>query len=91
MKTKNLKKKIRRIEKRLQEDPKKLVKLKQRLQAAETAKKLKAARKSAPFAPPAQPPSLLSERSRRNRCCQESEKASIFAGTSRSTCGGDES
>jgi hypothetical protein len=47
MKTKNLKKKIRRLEKRLQDGPKKLTKLKQRLQAAETAKKLKAARKSA--------------------------------------------
>jgi predicted RNase H-like nuclease (RuvC/YqgF family) len=46
MKTKNLKKKIRRLEKRLQDGPKKLTKLKQRLQAAETARKLKAARKS---------------------------------------------
>jgi hypothetical protein len=47
MKTKNLKKKIRRLEKRLQQGPKKLAKLKQRLQTAETAKKMKAARKSA--------------------------------------------
>jgi len=47
MKTKNLKKKIRRLERRLQEGPRKLARLKQRLQAAETAKKLKAARKSA--------------------------------------------
>jgi hypothetical protein len=47
MKTKNLKKKIRRLEKRLQQGPKKLAKLKQRLQAAETAKKVKAAKKSA--------------------------------------------
>ena len=47
MKLKNLRKKIRRLEKRLQEGPKKLAKLKQKLQAAEAAKALKAARKSA--------------------------------------------
>jgi hypothetical protein len=38
MKTKNLKKKIRRLEKRLQESPKKLSKLKQRYQATVAAK-----------------------------------------------------
>ncbi len=47
MKLKNLKKKIRRLEKRLQEAPKKLARLKQKLQAAEAAKAMKAARKSA--------------------------------------------
>lgn len=47
MKLKNLRKKIRRLEKRLQEAPKKLAKLKQKLQAAEAAKAMKAARKSA--------------------------------------------
>jgi cell division septum initiation protein DivIVA len=47
MKPKNLRKKIQRLEKRLQEGPKKLAKLKQKLQAAEAAKKLKASRKSA--------------------------------------------
>ena len=47
MKLKNLRKKIRRLEKRLQEGPKKLSKLRQKLQAAEAARWMKAARKSA--------------------------------------------
>ncbi len=47
MKLKILKKKIRRLEKRLQEGSSKLAKLKQNLQAAESAKAMKAARKSA--------------------------------------------
>jgi predicted nucleic acid-binding Zn-ribbon protein len=55
MKLKNLKKKIRRIEKRLQEGPQKLAKLKQKLQEAERAKVLKAARKSAAGATAARP------------------------------------
>jgi hypothetical protein len=51
MKLKNLKKKIRRLEKRLQEGPKKLATLKQKLQAAEAAKTTKARKKSAAKAP----------------------------------------
>jgi hypothetical protein len=47
MKLKNLRKKIWRLEKRLQEGPKKLAKLRQKLQATEAAKAMKAARKSA--------------------------------------------
>ena len=47
MKLKNLKKKIRRLEKRLEEGSRKLARLKQNLQAAESAKAMKAARKSA--------------------------------------------
>ena len=47
MKLKDLRKKIRRLEKRLQESPKKLARLKEKLKAAEAAKALKAARKSA--------------------------------------------
>lgn len=47
MKLKNLRKKIQRLEKRLQEGPKKLAKLRQKLQAAEAAKAKKTARKSA--------------------------------------------
>jgi hypothetical protein len=47
MKLKNLKKKIQRLEKRLREGPKKLAKLKQRLQAGETAKTAKAKKRSA--------------------------------------------
>ena len=47
MKLKKLKKKIQELEKRLREDPQKLAKLKRRLQEAESARALKAARKSA--------------------------------------------
>jgi len=47
MKMKNLRKKIRRLERRLREDPQKLANLKRRLEAAEAAKALNAARKSA--------------------------------------------
>jgi len=47
MKPKNLRKKIRRLEKRLQEGPKKLAKLKRKLEAAEAAKAGKAGKKSA--------------------------------------------
>ncbi|HEU0209580.1 MAG TPA: hypothetical protein VFQ78_11455 [Candidatus Udaeobacter sp.] len=47
MKLKKLKKKIQQLEKRLREGPTKLAKLKRKLQQAETAKALKAARRSA--------------------------------------------
>ena len=47
MKMKDLRKKIRRLEKRLREGPQKLAKLKRKLEAAEAAKALNAARKSA--------------------------------------------
>ena len=47
MKLKKLKKKIQQLEKRLREGPEKLAKLKRKLQQAESAKELKAARKSA--------------------------------------------
>ena len=47
MKLKKLKKKIQQLEKRLREGPEKLAKLKRKLQQAESAKALKAARKSA--------------------------------------------
>jgi cell division septum initiation protein DivIVA len=47
MKLKKLKKKIQQLEKRLREGPGKLASLKRRLQQAESAKVLKAARKSA--------------------------------------------
>ena len=46
MKLKNLKKKIQRLEKRLQEGPKKLAKLKQKLQAAETTRAARARKKA---------------------------------------------
>ena len=47
MKMKDLRKKIRRVEKRLREGPQKLANLKRTLEAAEAAKALDAARKSA--------------------------------------------
>ena len=47
MKLKNLKKKIRRLEARLQEGPKKLAKLKRKLEALEAAKARKAQKKAA--------------------------------------------
>jgi hypothetical protein len=47
MKPKNLRKKIRRLEKRLQEGPKKLAKLKQKLQAAQAGKAAKSRKKAA--------------------------------------------
>jgi cell division septum initiation protein DivIVA len=47
MKLKKLKKKIQQLEKRLREGPQKLAKLRRRLQEAESANALKAARKSA--------------------------------------------
>jgi hypothetical protein len=47
MKLKKLKKKIQELEKHLREGPQKLAKLKRRLQETESAKALKAARKSA--------------------------------------------
>ena len=47
MKPKKLKRKIQQLEKRLREGPDKLAKLKRQLQQVETAKALKAARKSA--------------------------------------------
>ena len=47
MKLKNLKKKIRRLEKRLQEGPSKLAKLKRKMEAMATAEAEKARKKSA--------------------------------------------
>jgi hypothetical protein len=47
MKLKKLKKKIQQLEKRLREGPQKLAKLRRKLQEAESARALKAARKSA--------------------------------------------
>jgi hypothetical protein len=54
MKPKNLKKKIRQLEKRLREGPKKLAKLKRKLQAAEAKKPSKAQAKKVGLNPKAQ-------------------------------------
>jgi chromosome segregation ATPase len=53
MKLKNLKKKIRRLEKRLREGPERLAKLKTKLEAMEKAKATKTRKKSAARARPA--------------------------------------
>ena len=55
MKLKNLKKKMQRLEKRLREGPQKLAKLRRKLEGAEAAKRMKAARKSAARAAGARP------------------------------------
>jgi hypothetical protein len=55
MKLKKLKKKIRQLEKRLQQGPGKLARLKEELARGETVKALKAARKSAGRVTAAQP------------------------------------
>ena len=51
MKLKNLRKKVRRLEKRLQEGPRKLAKLRRRLEEMETAKATAAGTKSTPRVP----------------------------------------
>ncbi len=80
MKLKNLRKKIRRLEKRLKEGPKKLAKLKQKLEAAEAGRAMKGKRQS-----PAQTGGA------KKLGCQESEeKTESLTGTPCPTCGGDE-
>jgi hypothetical protein len=68
MKLKNLRKKIRRLEKRLREGPKKLAKLRRKLEAMEAEKALKAARRSAARAsaprPAAKPSASIEKKSR---------------------------
>lgn len=64
MKLKKLKKKIRQLEKRLGEDALELAKLKSRLQKAQTANALKAARKSAARATSARPPAKKPKKKR---------------------------
>jgi predicted RNase H-like nuclease (RuvC/YqgF family) len=66
MKRKNLKKKIRRLEKRLQEGPKKLAKLKRKLEAAEAAKAMKASKKSAGRARAKQPATVKKAKKKLN-------------------------
>jgi hypothetical protein len=63
VKLKNLRKKIRRLEKRLQEGQKKLAKLRQKLQAAQAAKAMKAARKPAARAPAPKPSTPVEKKS----------------------------
>src|SRR5437016_8486755 len=73
MKLKNLRQKIQRLDKRLQEGPKKLAKLKQKLQQAEAAKAMKAARKSAARATAARPAGKPSVRVEKKSTAQKAE------------------
>ena len=88
MKPKKLKKRIQQLEKCLREGSEKLARLKRKLQQAETAKALKAARKSAArVTASAGKKSLESERGRE----ENQEKTQSFTRTSCSTCSRDES
>jgi hypothetical protein len=86
MKMKGLRKKIRRLEKRLREGPQKLAKLKRRLEAAEAAKALNAARKSA-----ARAAAVLIAEAMMPAAQESEEKTESLAGTSRATCSRHES
>jgi hypothetical protein len=63
VKLKNLRKKIRRLEKWLQEVQKKLAKLRQKLQAAQASKAMKAARKPAARGPAPKPSTPIEKKS----------------------------
>ena len=75
MKLKKLKKRIQQLEKRLQEGPEELARLKRKLQQAESAKALKAARRSA-AEPLRQPERSLGSRqqTRRNQAVPRKPK-----------------
>ena len=94
MKLKKLKKKIQQLEKRLQEGPEKLASLKRKLQQAESAKALKAARRSAARATASAGKKSWEPTTGREKTkqCQESQKEiESLTGTSCSTCCRDES
>jgi DNA repair exonuclease SbcCD ATPase subunit len=75
MKLKNLRKKIQRLEKRLQDGPKKLAKLREKLQAAEAAKAAKARKKAAARAAAKSPKPI--ERKAPAQTAQAKKSASI--------------
>ena len=94
MKLKKLKKKIQQLEKRLREGPQKLAKLRRRLQEAESAQKLKAARKSAARATASAgkkslEPTAGNEEAEQRK--ESEEKIESFTGTSCATFCHDES
>ena len=94
MKLKKLKKKIQQLEKRLREGPEKLASLKRKLQQAESAKALKAARRSAARATGVSRKEISGADNRREETeqCQESqEETESFTGASCSTRGRHES
>ena len=77
MKPKILKKKIQRLEKRLLEGPKKLAKLKQKLQTAEAAKAAKARKKAAARARTAAKPRKASEKKTPTQTAQSGKPTSV--------------
>ena len=88
MKPKKLKKRIQQLEKRLREGSEKLASLRRKLQQAETAKALKAARKSAArVTASAGKKSLESTTGAK----ETQEKIESFTGTSCATCCRNES
>ena len=93
MKPKKLKKKIQQLEKRLREGSEKLARLKRKLQQAESAKALKAARKSAARATAsAGKKSGIQQQTRKNQAVPETqEETESLTGASCSTCCRDES
>ena len=94
MKPKKLKKKIQQLEKRLREGPAELARLKRKLQQAESAKVLKAARRSAARATAISRKEVSGGNNRRGETeqCQESqEKIESFTGTPCATCCRNES
>ena len=100
MKLKNLKKKVRRLEARLRQGPKKLAKLKRKLDALEAAKKRKAQKKAAARAVARQTAPVFAGNEKENdgpgrgeetgRCREEKEKAQYFTRTPRSALGRNE-
>ena len=94
MKLKKLKKKIQELENRLREGSEKLGRLRGKLQQAETAKALKAARKSAARATGSagrNSPRANNRREETEQCQESQEKAEPFTGAPCATRSSDES
>ena len=80
MKLKNLKKKIRRLEARLQEGPKKLAKLKRKLEAATAASAEKARRKAVTRARAARQPVKPCSSDSKEKCALEGKGSNETGG-----------
>ena len=79
MKLKKLRKKIQQLEKRLCEGSEKLAGLKRKLQQAETAKALKAARKSAARATTNRPPPIAAKKTKKKLNLSPERRAQLAA------------
>ena len=93
MKSKKLKKKIQQLEKRLREGPQKLARLRRKLQEAESANALKAARKSAARATASARKKSGGASNRRKgteHCHGSEEKTESFTGAPGATLSSDE-